>query len=59
MFVSKKQWDDMEKRVQKLESGKNIIVTAEHGNHSVSWYIKMLCHFTKTDASKMLASWGR
>ena len=58
MFVSKKKWDALEKRVQALEEGENIIATAEHGAHSVRWYIRMLSHFTKMDASKTLASWG-
>lgn len=58
MLVSKKKWDELEKRVQALEAGENIIATAEHGNHTVRWYIRMLSCFTKADASKLLASWG-
>ena len=58
MWVAKKEWIELQKRVAKLEANEQKVATAEHGGKSLRWYIRMLSANVKNDPSKELRSWG-
>lgn len=43
MFVKKKEFKELKRRVKNLESGEMTIDTFDHGKRSVKWYIRKLC----------------
>lgn len=58
MWVAKKEWIELQKRVAKLEANEQKVATAEHGVKSLRWYIRMLSANVKNDPRKELRSWG-
>lgn len=58
MKISKKEWLEIQNRIARLEANEQKIATAEHGNKSLRWYIRMLSANVKNDPRKELRSWG-
>ena len=58
MFVRKKEFNALKRRVEQIESGNNAISTAEYGEKSIKFYIRLLCSRNKKDPRQELKSFG-
>lgn len=56
MFIGKREFDKLIKRVEALEKGENTVVTLEYGEKSLKFYIRLLCGQLKKDPSSILRS---
>lgn len=43
MFINKKEFNELKRRVEEIERGENTITTLEYGKKSLKFYIRMLC----------------
>lgn len=52
----KKEFEELKKRVENIESGETVINTLEYGKKSIKWYVRMICGKIKSDSKKELES---